>query len=121
MSEEQSSVNLAKSSNEAVSLAARTFEALADISLSETLASLSGETNLATEEDLYDIGQMLANLKTMRDTLSDSMEEVEADSMLATVQTGSIERRLKRYAYYSPELQANVDKSDAESLLGLNN
>ncbi|NQY80081.1 MAG: hypothetical protein HRT47_07195 [Candidatus Caenarcaniphilales bacterium] len=104
-------------SNEAGTLAAGTFQALADISLSETLASFSGERNNVSEEDLYDLEQMIMNISTMRDTLSSSLELAEKDKMKSDYQIGSIERRLKRYSYHNSGVQTNTDKETVENLL----
>ncbi|NQY81178.1 MAG: hypothetical protein HRT47_12800 [Candidatus Caenarcaniphilales bacterium] len=63
-------------SQQAGSMGAGTFFSLADISVSMTTASLGGQTNLGTYEDIYSIDQMLSNLDSMQTLVDTQINEL---------------------------------------------
>lgn len=103
-------------SQQAGTLGAGTFTSLADISVSMTTASLGGQTNLGTYEDIYSIDQMISNLDGMQALIDSQIGELTTLTTNADTIEQLTKDTLDLYANILPDSQI-ADPNIALNLL----
>jgi hypothetical protein len=104
-------------SRKAGSLGAGTLNALQDISISASVASLGNKTDLATAADLFDIDQMLANLDSMFSLMGTQSTTVEGAKTTNQTYYDAQKIRLNKLTPSQASTQANSNPQQVVNLL----
>jgi hypothetical protein len=104
-------------SRKAGSLGAGTLNALQDISISDSVASLGNKTDLATAADLFDIDQMLANLDSMFNLMDTQSTTVKGAKTTNQAYYDAQKIRLNKLTQSQASTQANSNPQQVANLL----
>ena len=99
------------------SIATGTFNALQDISISTSVASVGGKRDSANFRDLYDIDQMLANLGSISKFVNDEVRLLGHYQSANEIYKDFNRTRLNRLTNNQVATQANLNPSQVANLL----
>lgn len=104
-------------SNKKGTFATGTYNALQDISVSSTVASLGGKQDLANFKDLYDIDQMLANLSSISGFIKDETKMLNRYAPANQGYYNYNKRQFDRLNANKVSVQANSNPAQVANLL----